>query len=246
MARKYLFADESGNFDFRDHQTCRGASRYFAVGTAMIEGDDAVQALESDMLALKRDLAWKGVVHDDYFHASEDPQAVRDAVFEVIKSHPVTFDVTLVEKAKTQPQLRTDEPTFYQYAWWFHFKHLAPKYVKPGDELLLVAATLGQRKKRTAFRKAVESVVNQCMNVRVPRRVAFWPVEANPCLQVADYGLWAVTRSWERGDDRALDVIRSQVRSQYDYTRNGNTYYYGSKPLPTKKIIVAKKLTPSS
>lgn len=104
MARKYLFADESGNFDFRDHQIHRGATRYFAVGTAMIEGDDAVRSLEAEILELKREMAWNGIIHDNYFHASEDPQVVRDAVFEVINRHPVMFDVTLVEKAKTMPR----------------------------------------------------------------------------------------------------------------------------------------------
>jgi hypothetical protein len=246
MARKYLYADESGNFDFRDHQFHSGATRYFAVGTAMVEGDDAVRAIEADLLELKRDMAWNGIVHNDYLHASEDPQVVRDAVFEVINKHPVTFDVTLVEKAKTMPHLRLTEATFYQYALWFHFKYLAPRYIYAGDELLVVAATLGQRRKRAAFRAAVESVVHQCTNVQVPRNVAFWPVEASPLLQVADYGTWAVMRKWERGDDRALEQIRSQVRSQYDYTMWGSTYYYGSKALPRKLISFGKAKTPAS
>ena len=57
MPKKYLFADESGNFDFRDNGRFPGASRYFSVGTVMIEGDDAVAALDADMLKLKRELA---------------------------------------------------------------------------------------------------------------------------------------------------------------------------------------------
>lgn len=130
--------------------------------------------------------------------------------------------------------------------WWFHFKYLAPRQIHAGDELLVVAATLGWKKKRSAFRNAVQSVVDQCTNIQVPRQVGFWPVEANPCLQVADYGLWAVTRSWEQGDDRALEQVKNKIRTQYDYTSWGSTYYYGSEPIPKTKIPVTNVKTPVS
>jgi Protein of unknown function (DUF3800) len=226
MTRRYVFADESGNFDFRDHVRYPGASRYFAVGTVMIEGDAAVQALDETLLQLKRDLAWNNVVHDDAFHASVDAQAVRDAVFSAIAPHKFTVDVTLLEKSKSQPKLRVDEPTFYKYAWWFHFKHLAANF-RPGDELLVVAASIGTKRRRNAFKDAVESVVRQCTDVRVPRQVAFWPVEAEPCLQVADYCVWAVGRAWEKGDDRAKSQIAGKVRTEWDYFQWGSIFYYG-------------------
>lgn len=47
-----------------------------------------------------------------------------------------------------------------------------------------------------------------------------------PCLQAADYGLWAVARYWENGDDRALSQIPGKVASQFDLWRNGKTFYY--------------------
>lgn len=229
VAKKYLFADESGNFDFRDHMGNQGISKYFSVGTVMIEGDEALAALEADMLKLKRELAWNNVVHDDAFHATEDPQAVRDAVFDLLKGHAFHVDVTLLEKSKSMPKLRIDEPTFYKYAWWFHFKYLAPNYIKEGDELMVVAASLGTRKKRAAFKGAVEDVVRQCTNYKVPRQVAFWPVEAQPALQVADYSVWAVSRYWERGDDRARQQLGTRLRTEWDYFKWGSVHYYGSK-----------------
>lgn len=224
-----MFSDESGNFDFRDHARYPGASRYFAVGTVMIDGDDAVHALEADLLALRRELAWNNVTHDDAFHASEDPQAVRNAVFAVLNRHDFRVDVTLLEKSKAQPHLYLDDPTFYQYAWWFHFKYLAPRTFRPGDELMVVAAALGTRKMRAAFRSGVESVVTQCLDFRVPRQIGFWPVESEPCLQVADYAVWAVTRAWEKGDDRALKQLGRKVRTQWDYFKWGADHYYGAK-----------------
>ncbi len=128
----------------------------------------------------------------------------------MLSPHDFKVDVTLLEKAKSQPQLRASEPRFYQYAWWFHFKYLAPQYIHPGDELMIVAASIGTKRKRAAFKSAVESVVNQCTDVGVPRKVAFWPVESNPCLQAADYAVWAVSRAWEKTDTRARYASWSQ------------------------------------
>lgn len=230
--KKYLFADESGNFDFRDPIRYRGASRFFAVGTVMIEGDNAVAALQSDLHDLRRQLAWNHVNHDAAFHATEDTQAVRDAVFGLLESHNFAVDVTLLEKTKAQPHLYSSEQRFYQYAWWFHFKYLAPRQVRSTDELMVVAASLGTKGKRAAFKAGVEDVVRQCTDVRVPRQVAFWPVDSEPCLQVADYAVWAVTRAWEKGDRRALDQLGGKVRTQYDYFKFGSTHYYG--PLAAK------------
>lgn len=50
----YLFADESGNFDF---SRGRGASRYFILTTVTLADTVPGDAL----LALRRELAWNGV-----------------------------------------------------------------------------------------------------------------------------------------------------------------------------------------
>lgn len=57
-------------------------------------------------------------------------------------------------------------------------------------------------------------------------RVAFWPAETDPCLQVADYCTWALQRKWERGDERSYELIRAKIRSEYDVWKTGTTYYY--------------------
>jgi hypothetical protein len=229
VVRKYLFADESGNFDFRSHtQFPNGPSRYFSVGTIMVEGDDALGRLDADLLKLKRDLAWKNVVHDSAFHATEDPQNVRDHVFDTLDGHDFRVDVTLVEKSKAQAHLRADDVTFYRYAWWFHFRAIANWLgrINPGDELMVAAAALGTKRRKQAFKGAVEDVVNQCLHVKIARRVTFWPVEAQPGLQAADYCVWAVHRAWERGDDRAKKQVGDKLRSEYDFFQHGRTHYY--------------------
>lgn len=229
MSRKYLIADETGNMDFRDHVAYQGPSRYFGVGTVLVEGDEAMDALQADMLQTHRNLIWNGVRHDSPFHASEDPPNVRSAVFDVLARHPFRVDVTFLEKAKAEPQTRLDEPTFYKYAWFYHLKYLASRVLDSGDEVMIIAASLGTKKRKRMFRQAVEDVVEQCCDSSVSRRVAFWPANSDPGLQVADYALWAVARYWERGDNQFRELIRSRIHSEFDLWSRGTTYYYGPK-----------------
>ena len=223
MRRHYVFADESGNFDFSRQ---RGATPYFAVGTVHVVGDDAVEALRLDLLRLQTDLGWRRLTGSGGFHASEDPQAVRDEVFAVLARHQLRLDVTLLEKSKAQPHLRRTDLTFFGYAWARHFDGLAPRLVaEQADDLMVVAAAVGTRRLRGAFRGAIEDVVRKAVPEREPT-VLFMPSDADPALQAADYLLWAVLRSWTLGDDRALAPVRGQVRSQRDVFAAGRIDYY--------------------
>lgn len=231
MSRKYLAADESGNFDFRPPRAngC-GPTKYFAVGTIMLDSHDAMTALRYDLANLRYDLAERG--HDiDVFHASENKQPIRDAVFDVLVQHDFMADVTLLEKSKAQPQTRVNDVMFYKYAWYYHFKWFAQRYFQPGDDLTVVTAALGKKSAQTAFRGVVADVIDQCCHYRVTRRVNCWPASSDPVLQAADYVLWAVMRHVERGDDRSRKLLGKRVRSVYDLWATGTTHYYG--PLAT-------------
>ena len=71
--RKYVFADEAGNFDFSDKD---GASLFFILATVTADSPD----VGDDLLKLRRTLAWDGIALESNFHATEDAQAVRDQV----------------------------------------------------------------------------------------------------------------------------------------------------------------------
>jgi hypothetical protein len=122
----------------------------------MVEGDEALGRLDADLLTLKQDLAWKNIVHDSAFHATEDPQEVRDQVFDTLDGHDFAVDVTLLEKSKAQPHLHTDDVTFYRYAWWFHLRAVVGRLgrlgrIRAGDELMVAAASLSTKRRKRAF-----------------------------------------------------------------------------------------------
>lgn len=229
MAKKYLFADESGNFDFRCHEQFTGPTKYFAVGTLMIVGQDNMKALQQDLFDLRYTLAQNGTPHHEPFHATTDPQHVRNAVFDVLKDHAFLVDVTILEKAKALPRLRVTDPQFYKVAWYYHFKWFADRYFQGDDELMVVSAGLGTKRTKKAFRASIEDVVSQCAPYTVNRRFGHWDSATDPCLQAADYVLWAVMRDVERGDNRSRELIKDKVSSVYDLWRVGNLYHYGPK-----------------
>jgi len=220
MSERWIFGDESGNMDFSTKGT-----RWFLVGTMTCDLD-ACANVRKALTELRTRIAASGEDHPGVFHASKDRQAIRDQVFEALIGQPLQFDVTALDKPKTQPHIRTTDPGFYQYAWYYHLKHLIPRVCGKGDLLHVVLADIGTKAERQAFRSALERVMSQCVPKGVRYDFAFWRNAAEECLQATDYLLWAVFRYWERGDRRSYEVIPHLVKSEFDLFNRGQTRYY--------------------
>lgn len=155
MTRLFVYADESGNFDFSRHP---GASRYFILTTVTVTNHD----IAHDLLDLRRSLAWEGVDLRQHFRATEEKQAVRDRVFGIMGTHDFRVDATILEKSKTEPRVRRTPERFYKTAWFYHMRHLAPQIATSADQLVVVAASIGEsRRKQEAFFGAVTEVMRQ-------------------------------------------------------------------------------------
>jgi hypothetical protein len=214
---RYVFSDEAGNFHFSRNQ---GASRYFVLCTVTV--DDC--SVGDDLLDLRRTLGWRGMHLDSVFHATEDPQAVRNEVFDLLKDSALRIDATIFEKSKAQLHLQTDR-ALYKMAWYLHFKYVAPDIVTPSDRLFVVASSLGTKKRRGLFHTAVDEVVHQVSPCH-SYRVAFWPAQSDPCLQVADYCTWAIQRKWEGSDTRSYDIIAPKIATEFDVWTVSDHHYY--------------------
>jgi hypothetical protein len=215
--RLYLFADEAGNFDF---SLGRSASRYFILGSVTV---DTTQ-IGTDLLALRRELAWDGYGLESAFHATEDQQAVRDRVFELIQRADIRIDTTILDKRKIRPEYTDAPESFYKLAWYLHMKYVAPRISRRDDQLMVVAATLGTRKRRRVVRESLADVVQQTTRCRW--QVAHWPAESDPCLQIADYCTWAIQRAYERGDRRSYVLIQNKIASEFEPFARSNKLYY--------------------
>jgi hypothetical protein len=217
-----VFGDEAGNLKFNPK-----ASPYFILTTVTL----ADCSIADPLLTLRRKLAWDGVDTHPEFHATEERQAVRDRVFDVIETLDFQIDSTVFEKRKAMPRIRPSEADFYQFAWFYHLKYLAYRFNQPNVRLLVVPATLaGRGKKQTAFSNAVQSVVWQVAYL-ADARCSFWMARSDPCLWLADYCSWAMQRKYEhtwlgQPDTRSYDRIQPKIRSEFAIFSGGNTYYY--------------------
>lgn len=214
--RLHVFADESGNFDFSRK---RDATRYFILAAVTLADCFEVDTRFSE---LRHQMAWEGHDHPGPFHASKDPAPVRNRVYGLIDSLDLQVDAVILEKAKAMPQVRSTEERFYQHAWFYLMKYVTPRL--SCDELLVVTASLGKKKKREAFYEAVRNVMRQVS--RIKYKTACWDSSSDSCLQVADYCGWAIQRKWEAGNPEAHDRIASKIRSEYDLFARGTTLYY--------------------
>ena len=220
--RHYLFSDESGDLQCR---RSTDVTKYFAVGTLLIEEAELAK-LRASMAGLRDELAWSNHGLDTCFHATKDSEYVRERVYDLLAQFDFRVDVTILQKNKARPHVRTSEPTFFKYAWYYHLRHIAPQIFREDDEVLIVAAELGTRRARKAFRHAIEDVMRQCLHYRVKRTLAFWRDDSDFALQAIDYCLWAVFRKWERGDDGPYKKIANKICREYDLWQSGTIEYY--------------------
>jgi hypothetical protein len=223
MSPLFIFADEAGCLTFKQGPNI---SRYFILCTVAMESTAVVQAL----IDLRRYLVFNDHELGDYFHASTDRQAVRDAVFNEIMKHDFTIQATIMEKSKAKPHITKSAFGFYQYAWFYHFKYGTRPLLKTASQTLITSASIGTKRERSAFSDAVDDVLSQMMPV-AKWKTDFVPAQADPCIQVADYCAWAIQRKWEslhksKTDVRSYSIIRDRITYEYDLWRTGTTYYY--------------------
>jgi hypothetical protein len=215
---QYLFADEAGCFTFENKPN---VSKFFILCTITMTTIDVGHALQN----LRHALLLKGHALGDYFHATEDKQAVRDGVFAEILKHDFHVQATILEKRKAQPRVRASKARFYKYPWYYHFKHGLSKHLDGQDNLIVVAAAIGNRREKLSFNSSITDAIQQ--SVRDGNwLVDFRPSAADPCLQVADYCAWAIQRKWERNDRASFDLISDRVSYEYELWKRGTTYYY--------------------
>ena len=108
---QFVFADEAGCFTFERKQN---VSQYFIICTITTSDLEVGRALQE----LRRRLIWENQVVGDYFHATEDAQSIRDAVFKTLLQHDFKVQATILEKSKAQPEIRETRARFYRYPWF--------------------------------------------------------------------------------------------------------------------------------
>jgi len=215
----YIFLDEAGNLDFSPTGT-----KYFQL--AALSKERPFHDYK-ELAELKYDLVEKGT-DLEYFHASENAQAVRNQVFRIIQKNlsGVRIDALLVEKRKTVPAWQPVE-RFYPRMLGYLLKHILKQYdLSQFQEVIVFTDAFPLKKKREAIKKAIQPTLAEMLPDKARYRVFHHDSKSNFDLQIADYCNWAIYRKWRDGDTRSFKLIEPAVCSEFDIFQTGDQHYF--------------------
>lgn len=219
MSALYLFIDEGGNLDFSPTGT-----RYFTI-TSVRTSRPFV--LDAPLTELRFDLVESGL-DLEYFHAAQDRQPTRNAVFKLISSELDAFrvDSVIVEKRKTGRALRVSN-RFYPKMLGYLIRYVINGTdLAEWSEVIVITDRLPVNKKRRAVEKAIKVTLESMLPGDVTHRVLHHNSSSCVGLQIADYFNWAIYRKWDQEDHRSYTTISSSVRSEFDIFRTGTFIWY--------------------
>lgn len=236
----FLFIDESGNFDFTPKGT-----KYFVL--TCISTTEPVNRRD-EFLSLKYELLGEDI-EQEYFHATEDKQKVRDAVFSLIERlkdfevHSVVAQKnktnwSLYEKIDTKKNesgrglkftKKQVEENFYKQlgetlTCWVFKRYRDTKNIREIDKVIIIFDTLFNKTKQELVKKHLKVYFKQKFD-KVPY-IYFYQGKSDINCQISDYCGWAVFIKWERDEKRPYEIIKNKLNSEFDIFRTGEITYY--------------------
>lgn len=226
-----IFIDESGNFDFSKNGT-----NYFVL-TAISTLDPIT--LREDMHTYKYELLANGI-NNEYFHATEDRQEVRDQFYNLInKLDDFSIDSVVVEKNKTHPSLYVEKKfiknkivkknnysEFYRLVCQTLLKYIFKRYNDNihVENIIIILDNLFTNDKREYVLKALKTYLK--MFCTKPFYIYFHQNKSDINCQITDYCGWAIYVKNERNELRPSKEIQKKIKSEFDIFKTGSTKYY--------------------
>ena len=175
-----------------------------------------------ELTELKYNLVEQGTALE-YFHASENVQAVRNQVFDIIQQNleGVWIDGIIVEKQKVEVALRPEEH-FYPRVLATLLREILGQYpLAEFKEVVVFTDSLPVQRKRGAVEKGVKLTLAAMLLANVRYRVLHHASKSNMDLQIADYCTWSIYRKWTTQDARSFQRVRAAVRREWDVLAAG-------------------------
>jgi hypothetical protein len=205
----YIFLDEGGNFDFSPIGT-----KFFIVTCLTKERPfEAYKALAE----LKYDLIEQGV-HIESFHATEDKQAVRDKVFDIIERHldGIRIDSVIADKRKAAPAWQEPVKLYSKMAGYLLRFVLSKFELSNYKEVLVFTDSMPIQRLKNAMQKAIKEVLAEMLPITAKYRLLHHESKSCLDLQIADYCNWAIYPKFDRGDYRSYSKIAKAVKSEFE------------------------------
>lgn len=235
MANKclFIFIDESGNFDFSPTGT-----KYFVLTAAStlapLNNREKLQRLRYQALT-------EGV-NQEYFHATEDSQAIRDKVFELIGNSgncdDYSIDSIVAQKNKTHPSLYSEIYTkngkiivrktgaeFYRIVCQTLLQYIFRRFeFSDVNKIIIVLDSPFTENKRQLILKSLKTYLKK--NFNKPFNIYFHQSKADINCQIADYCGWAIYVKNERQEKRPISQIKNKITSEFEIFKKGLLEHY--------------------
>ena len=233
--RKHYFVDEAGDavlFGSRGKVLIgtEGCSRYFMLGLLDVHEPERLSAELTELRrSLLADPYFKGVPSmqaDErktalYFHAKDDLPEIRREVLKVLTRHELHFSAVVKNKRSVlgYVQARNDSDPAYRYRHDELYDHMLRRLFKQRlhthDAYRVTFATRGHKDRTEALRHALVAARERFAEEHeISSQAAIEVVPATPPqaagLQAVDYFLWALQRTYERREDRYLQLLWPQ------------------------------------
>lgn len=226
----YIFIDESGNFDFSPSGT-----RYFALTaistTSPINGRDGLLDYRYKLLCCGDD--------EEYFHATEDKQEIRDGFYSLICNFDDYFiDSIVAQKNKVNPSLFVETyqkkgkelskitgAEFYRIICQTLLQYIFRRFEASDiNQIIVILDALFTDSKRQMILKSLKSYLRQ--NFKKQFYIYFHQSKADVNCQIADYCGWAIYVKNERKESRPHDQVKDKIKSEFLIFQRGQTEYY--------------------
>ena len=216
----FIFLDESGEMNFSVK-----SSKHTALAGLTIS--KSVNQIIQEYWFLRHDLYINPIIstgsHHKYtnkrFHASEDPQAVRDRVFELISDHIDIFRVRslIIEKVNVYDCLKTDE-WLYQSMYYYLVRSILQDC--NWTENVAGVQFIIDYNQTKRFNKAIERGIYSALknaDWSLPFQLHHSPSGCHPFLQLTDYFCWAIYRKYESSgrDLRSYNLIVDAIEDEW-------------------------------
>jgi hypothetical protein len=224
MKTLYLFIDESGNFDFSPKGT-----RFFVLTILSTTNPYDIGA---PLLKLRYDLLQNyacgpRMEEQGYFHASEDAQQVRNAVFSILSKIDcaMRIDSVIAQKNRAAPLFHQEPMRFYKMLGETALKYASTRAEWQGfGQVVAVFSGILDRKKRGMLKQTFKLFIKEFAKMQFA--LYFHDSKFDLCTQVVDYFCWAIYRKWESNDDRSYALVQHLVKSEFLIFDRGGTKYY--------------------
>lgn len=215
---QFIFFDESGEMNFSPR-----SSIYVVLGALNISHSPTT--LMENYWKLRHDL----YIHppDDAeirkryqnrrFHASEDPQVVRNRVFDLICENLGLFRVNaiILEKNDVYEYLRKEE-WLYEKLYYYLIRSILYQSSNL-DEVRGIQLLIDHTEDKRLRRATVGGIRSAEREAGLYSRSGIYHAtsHAHPFLQIADYFCWAIYRKYESEDNRSYDLIRTAIENEW-------------------------------